>query len=74
MTWIHFFKWDFPTNKLNKYLYIFIPYVSQWSFGITMWEITSRGKIPYPGISGHELLDFLENGHRLKQGDNDSKL
>ncbi|XP_058636560.1 hepatocyte growth factor receptor isoform X2 [Onychostoma macrolepis] len=45
-----------------------------WSFGITMWEITSRGKIPYPGISGHELLDFLENGHRLKQGDNDSKL
>ncbi|XP_016305629.1 ephrin type-A receptor 5 [Sinocyclocheilus anshuiensis] len=45
-----------------------------WSFGITMWEITSRGKMPYPGISGHELLDFLENGHRLKQGDNDSKL
>ncbi|XP_052418076.1 hepatocyte growth factor receptor [Carassius gibelio] len=45
-----------------------------WSFGITMWEITSRGKVPYPGISGHELLHFLENGHRLKQGDNDSKL
>ncbi|XP_073692769.1 tyrosine-protein kinase Mer [Garra rufa] len=45
-----------------------------WSFGITMWEITSRGKIPYPGISAHELLDFLENGHRLKQGDNDCKL
>ncbi|XP_050972004.1 ephrin type-A receptor 5 isoform X2 [Labeo rohita] len=45
-----------------------------WSFGVTMWEITSRGKIPYPGISGHELLDFLENGHRLKQGNNDSKL
>ncbi|XP_043100407.1 tyrosine-protein kinase receptor TYRO3 isoform X2 [Puntigrus tetrazona] len=45
-----------------------------WSFGITMWEITSRGKIPYPGISGHELLDFLENGHRLKKAKNDSKL
>uniref|UniRef100_A0A8C2H659 receptor protein-tyrosine kinase n=1 Tax=Cyprinus carpio TaxID=7962 RepID=A0A8C2H659_CYPCA len=45
-----------------------------WSFGITMWEITSRGKVPYPGITGHDLLDFLENGHRLKQGDNDSKL
>ncbi|XP_048041647.1 tyrosine-protein kinase Mer-like [Megalobrama amblycephala] len=45
-----------------------------WSFGITMWEITSRGKLPYPGVSNHELLDLLEKGHRLRQGDNDSKL
>ncbi|XDV18857.1 hypothetical protein PO909_024460 [Leuciscus waleckii] len=45
-----------------------------WSFGITMWEITSRGKTPYPGVSNYELLDFLEKGHRLTQGDNDSKL
>ncbi|XP_056115225.1 tyrosine-protein kinase receptor UFO isoform X2 [Rhinichthys klamathensis goyatoka] len=45
-----------------------------WSFGITMWEITSRGKTPYPGVSNYELLDFLEKGHRLTQGDIDSKL
>ncbi|XP_077083909.1 uncharacterized protein LOC143736970 [Siphateles boraxobius] len=45
-----------------------------WAFGITMWEITSRGKTPYPGVSNYELLDFLEKGHRLTQGDNDSKL
>lgn len=51
-----------------------VPCVSQWSFGITMWEITSRGKLPYPGVSNHELLDLLEKGHRLRQGDNDSKL
>ncbi|XP_051754587.1 tyrosine-protein kinase receptor UFO isoform X2 [Ctenopharyngodon idella] len=48
--------------------------VPMWSFGITMWEITSRGKLPYPGVSNHELLDLLEKGHRLRQGDNDSKL
>ncbi|KAK7176889.1 hypothetical protein R3I93_000971 [Phoxinus phoxinus] len=45
-----------------------------WSFGITMWEITSRGKTPYPGVSNYELLDFLEKGHRLTQGDNDNTL
>ncbi|XP_039514256.1 hepatocyte growth factor receptor isoform X2 [Pimephales promelas] len=45
-----------------------------WSFGITMWEITSRGKTPYPGVSSYELLDFLEKGHRLTQGDIDNKL
>ncbi|XP_067308095.1 uncharacterized protein si:ch73-40a2.1 [Pseudorasbora parva] len=45
-----------------------------WSFGITMWEITSRGKTPYPGVSNYELLDLLEKGHRLRQGDIDSKL
>ncbi|XP_051509589.1 ephrin type-A receptor 3-like isoform X1 [Myxocyprinus asiaticus] len=45
-----------------------------WSFGITMWEITSRGRTPYPGVPNHELLDLLECGHRLKQGENNSKL
>ncbi|KAK2860618.1 hypothetical protein Q7C36_004784 [Tachysurus vachellii] len=45
-----------------------------WSFGVTMWEIVSRGKTPYPGIPNHELLELLEHGHRLKQGDFDSKL
>ncbi|KAK3567425.1 hypothetical protein QTP86_019839 [Hemibagrus guttatus] len=45
-----------------------------WSFGVTMWEIVSRGKSPYPGIPNHELLELLEHGHRLKQGDCDSKL
>lgn len=46
----------------------------QWSFGVTMWEIVSRGRTPYPGIPNHELLELLEQGHRLKQGDCDSKL
>ncbi|KAG9274139.1 tyrosine-protein kinase receptor TYRO3-like [Astyanax mexicanus] len=45
-----------------------------WSFGVTMWEIVSRGRTPYPGIPNHELLDMLEAGHRLKQGECDDKL
>ncbi|XP_030634982.1 ephrin type-A receptor 3 [Chanos chanos] len=45
-----------------------------WSFGVTMWEIVSRGRTPYPGVSNHELLDLLETGHRLRQGECDEKL
>ncbi|XP_039997295.1 tyrosine-protein kinase receptor TYRO3 isoform X2 [Xiphias gladius] len=37
-----------------------------WSFGVTMWEIVSRGRMPYPGVHNHELLDLLKSGHRLK--------
>ncbi|KAK5876193.1 hypothetical protein CesoFtcFv8_027188 [Champsocephalus esox] len=37
-----------------------------WSFGVTMWEIVSRGRTPYPGVSNHELLELLLSGHRLK--------
>ncbi|KAF5907130.1 tyrosine-protein kinase receptor TYRO3-like [Clarias magur] len=45
-----------------------------WSFGVTMWEIMTRGKTPFPGIPNHELLGMLESGHRLRPGDCDSKL
>ncbi|XP_068569755.1 tyrosine-protein kinase receptor UFO isoform X2 [Cebidichthys violaceus] len=37
-----------------------------WSFGVTVWEIVSRGRTPYPGVHNHELLELLMSGHRLK--------
>uniref|UniRef100_A0AAV2KRF9 receptor protein-tyrosine kinase n=1 Tax=Knipowitschia caucasica TaxID=637954 RepID=A0AAV2KRF9_KNICA len=37
-----------------------------WSFGVTMWEIISRGRTPYPGVHNYELLDLLRTGYRLK--------
>uniref|UniRef100_UPI00358E9123 tyrosine-protein kinase receptor UFO-like n=1 Tax=Myxine glutinosa TaxID=7769 RepID=UPI00358E9123 len=38
-----------------------------WSFGVTMWEIVTRGQMPYPGIQNHEIYDYLQQGYRLKQ-------
>ncbi|XP_059933108.1 ephrin type-A receptor 2 [Gadus macrocephalus] len=38
-----------------------------WSFGVTMWEIVSRGRNPYAGVQNHELLDLLTGGQRLKK-------
>ncbi|KAJ3610195.1 hypothetical protein NHX12_022289 [Muraenolepis orangiensis] len=38
-----------------------------WAYGVTMWEITTRGMTPYPGIQNHEIYDYLLEGQRLKQ-------
>ncbi|XP_055099456.1 tyrosine-protein kinase Mer isoform X1 [Symphalangus syndactylus] len=38
-----------------------------WAFGVTMWEIATRGMTPYPGVQNHEMYDYLLHGHRLKQ-------
>ncbi|XP_032876418.1 tyrosine-protein kinase Mer [Amblyraja radiata] len=38
-----------------------------WAFGITMWEIVTRGMTPYPGIQNHEIYEYLQANHRLKQ-------
>ncbi|XP_066444127.1 protein-tyrosine kinase 6 isoform X2 [Eleutherodactylus coqui] len=36
-----------------------------WSFGVLLYEIMSRGMIPYPGIPNAELLPYLKDGNRL---------
>ncbi|KAM6178284.1 tyrosine-protein kinase Mer [Rhynchocyon petersi] len=38
-----------------------------WAFGVTMWEIATRGMTPYPGVQNHEIYEYLLHGHRLKQ-------
>uniref|UniRef100_A0A8C5G7Q7 receptor protein-tyrosine kinase n=1 Tax=Gouania willdenowi TaxID=441366 RepID=A0A8C5G7Q7_GOUWI len=38
-----------------------------WSFGVTMWEVATRGQTPYPGVENSEIYDYLRQGNRLKQ-------
>ena len=37
-----------------------------WSYGITLWEMFSLGKTPYPGMNGTELVRRLQEGYRLE--------
>ena len=51
------------------YMYSLMPRVMiislQWSYGVTMWEIFSGGKSPYPGTDPLTLMQRLEEGDRM---------
>lgn len=36
-----------------------------WSFGVLLYEMMSRGKMPYDGKSNTEVLELLSTGYRL---------
>lgn len=47
--------------------YIYSPKTDVWSFGVTMWEVLSCGKTPYPGVQNHEMYLHLQGGHRMEK-------
>ncbi len=42
-------------------------FLIKWAFGVTMWEIMTRGQTPYPGVENSEIYEYLIKGERLKQ-------
>nr|4CSV_A Chain A, SRC-ABL TYROSINE KINASE ANCESTOR [synthetic construct]4UEU_A Chain A, TYROSINE KINASE AS - A COMMON ANCESTOR OF SRC AND ABL [synthetic construct] len=36
-----------------------------WAFGILLWEIFTYGQVPYPGMSGSEVIEQVERGYRM---------
>ncbi|KAJ1106099.1 hypothetical protein NDU88_003502 [Pleurodeles waltl] len=47
--------------------YIYTTKTDVWSFGVTMWEVLSCGKTPYPGVANHEMYLHLQGGHRMEK-------
>ena len=41
--------------------------LSQWSFGVTCWEVFTCGRVPFSGIKAMSLLTALRNGERLER-------
>ena len=42
----------------------------RWSYGVTMWEIFSGGKAPFPGTNPLTLMQMLEEGERMPKPNN----
>ncbi len=36
-----------------------------WSFGVTLWELFSRGILPYGGLSNFEAVTKIREGYRM---------
>ncbi len=52
------------------YFYLYLPFciifiTLQWSYGITLWEIMTRGSKPYHTVANTEVEKFLLRGGRL---------
>lgn len=41
-----------------------------WSYGILLMELFTYGQVPYPGMSGRETMERVENGYRMPKPNN----
>jgi len=39
----------------------------QWSYGIVIWELMTRGEKPYADVDSIDMKRFLEEGRRLEK-------
>ena len=62
----HILKTDNLEIQIIQYMCVCVC-VCQWAFGVTMWEIMTRGQTPYPGVENSEIYEFLIKGERLKK-------
>jgi serine/threonine protein kinase len=33
-----------------------------WSFGVTVWEVMTMGRQPYPGMENKQVIEYVKNG------------
>ncbi|CAG5132713.1 unnamed protein product, partial [Candidula unifasciata] len=55
-------KWTAPEAALRQK---FSVKSDVWSFGILLYELMTRGRIPYPGMDNKTVLDQVERGYRM---------
>ncbi|KHN88297.1 Hepatocyte growth factor receptor [Toxocara canis] len=54
-----------PIESLEDQQYTFKGDV--WAYGVVLWELATRGLIPYADLEMYEILRLLKNGHRLSK-------
>lgn len=59
-------KWMAP-ESLEKSVYNMKTDV--WAFGVTMWELMTRGVFPYSEINNWDIMSYLTAGNRLLRPD-----
>ncbi|VDM95388.1 unnamed protein product [Thelazia callipaeda] len=52
-----------PIESLEKQLYTFKADI--WAYGVVLWELATRGLVPYANLEFTDILRLLKIGHRL---------
>ena len=45
---------------------LFTPCTDVWSYGVTLWELSTIGGFPYQGMSNAQILEMVEHGCTLE--------
>ncbi|XP_045158786.2 tyrosine-protein kinase SRK2-like [Mercenaria mercenaria] len=57
-------KWTAPEAAFDRKFSI---KSDVWSYGVLLYELITFGKVPYPGMNGHETLNRVNEGFRMQK-------
>ena len=57
-------RWTAPECYTSKRLSI---KSDVWSFGILLWELVTKGSLPYPGMTNKKALEAVIKGYRMPE-------
>lgn len=55
-------KWTAPEAAFDRKFSI---KSDVWSYGVLLYELITFGRVPYPGMTGHDVLTKVESGVRM---------
>ena len=57
-------RWTAPEGYTSKQMSI---KSDVWSFGILLWELVTKGRVPYPDMTDEQVLQTVPQGYRMPE-------
>ncbi|PAA83390.1 hypothetical protein BOX15_Mlig007901g2 [Macrostomum lignano] len=63
-------RWTAPEAATDK---VFTNKSDVWSFGVLIYEVVTRGRVPYQELQNKAILSLVSNGHRMPNPHNEQQ-